>query len=268
MAEQHILDRIAAATRRRLAEEMAAVPPAQLWRAARQQVEATGDAGRRAFEAALARPGVSFICEVKKASPSAGVIAHDFPYLRIADDYAAAGAAALSVLTEPDFFQGDPRYLSEIAAKVPLPALRKDFVVDPYQLYQSRLLGASAVLLIVALLGDRLADYVLIADALGLAALVEVHDEAETELATAAGARVIGVNHRDLRTFTVDLGLSERLRPLIPEDVVLVAESGITTPADVQRLRQIGVDAVLVGETLMKAADKAARLGELAGGSR
>jgi indole-3-glycerol phosphate synthase len=208
------------------------------------------------FAGALARPGLSFICEVKKASPSKGVIAADFPYLEIARDYAAAGADALSVLTEPEFFLGDPGYLREIAAEVGVPVLRKDFVVDPYQIDEARVLGAAAVLLIVALLGPDLPQYVARAHDVGLTALVEVHSAAELDLALSAGALVIGVNHRDLRTFDVDLGLTERLRPAIPPDHLVVAESGVQTAADVRRLKDAGVNALLIGETLMRSNNK------------
>jgi indole-3-glycerol phosphate synthase len=262
---ESILADIVAATRRRLVDEKQSIPPSQMWLMAGETTLAFGREGGAHFETALRVPGVAFICEVKKASPSKGLIAADFPYVAIAREYEAAGAAAISVLTEPDFFQGDKRYLGEIARAVDLPVLRKDFIVDPYQLHQARVLGAAAVLLITSLLGDHLADYLIVAHKLGLAGLVEVHDEAETKLAVDAGARIIGVNHRDLRTFDVDLSLSERLRRLIPEDTVMVAESGIKTADDVRRLADLGVAAVLVGETLMRASDKAAALRALAG---
>jgi indole-3-glycerol phosphate synthase len=259
-----ILDQIAAATRRRVEQEKEAVPPAQMRRLAEDTIAAFSTYGTFAFPTALRAPGLSFICEVKKASPSKGVIAEDFPYLQIARDYEAAGAAAISVLTEPSFFQGRNAYLGEIAEAVHIPVLRKDFIVDPYQLDQSRVLAASAVLLIVSLLGDRLAEFIELSLTLGLAPLVEVHDETEARQALDAGALVIGVNHRDLRTFEVDLALSERIRPLIPADRILVAESGVSTPADVRRMKDIGVDAILVGEALMRAEDKQAFLRELA----
>ena len=216
------------------------------------------------FEQALTAPGVSFICEVKKASPSKGVIAEDFPYLRIAQEYEAAGAAAISVLTEPEYFLGDPRYLQEIAANVKVPVLRKDFVIDPYQLYEAKIWGAQAVLLICALLDtDTLRSYIAIAAELGLSALVEIHDEAEAEQALAAGARVIGINNRDLNTFNVDLNVAARLRKLIPADVITVAESGIKSPDDIRALKDSGIDAALIGESLMRALDKKQFLSEL-----
>ena len=216
------------------------------------------------FEQALAAPGLSFICEVKKASPSKGVIAEDFPYLQIAQEYEAAGAAAISVLTEPDYFLGDPRYLREIAAEVTIPVLRKDFVVDAYQLYEAKIWGARAVLLICALLDtDPLALYIKTAAELGLSALVEIHDEAEAEQALSAGARIVGINNRDLNTFNVDLGAAARLKKRIPAGVITVAESGIKSPDDVRALKDTGIDAVLIGESLMRAPDKKQFLSEL-----
>ena len=211
----------------------------------------------------------AFICEVKKASPSKGLIAADFPYLDIAQAYEEAGAAAISVLTEPFFFLGDDAYLREIASAVSIPLLRKDFVVNEYMLYEAKLLGASAVLLICAILTpEQLAGYIRIADGLGLSCLVEAHDEDEVHMALDAHARVIGVNNRDLHTFTVDLGNSLRLRQLVPQDILFVAESGISGPDDVDKLRQGGVDAILVGETLMRAQDKKAALATLRGKAR
>jgi len=216
------------------------------------------------FENALKTPGLSFICEVKKASPSKGVIAEHFPYLEIARDYENAGASAISVLTEPDYFLGQNKYLAEIAETVKIPVLRKDFIIDEYQIYEARFLGASAVLLIVALLdGETLKRFIKIADSLGLSALVETHGENEVKTALNAGARVIGVNNRDLRTFEVDITLVSRLRPLVPDNVVFVAESGIKTRDDIKALG--GADAVLIGETLMKSTDKKKKLDELRG---
>ncbi|MDR1266509.1 MAG: indole-3-glycerol phosphate synthase TrpC [Propionibacteriaceae bacterium] len=259
-----ILAQIAAATRRRVERDKSTVPPTQMRHIAEQTVAAYGVLGAADFHSALARPGLSFICEVKRASPSKGLIAPDCSPVRVARDYQAAGAAAVSVLTEPDFFLGHDSDLAEVAAAVGLPVLRKDFVVDPYQLDQARVLGASAVLLIAALLEDHLASFVALADRLGLAALVEVHDEAEAATALEAGAQIIGVNHRDLKTFDIDLGLSERLRPLVPADRLFVAESGITGAADVRRLKDLGVDAILVGERLMRADDQMTLLREWA----
>jgi indole-3-glycerol phosphate synthase len=216
------------------------------------------------FEQALTAPGLSFICEVKKASPSKGVIADDFPYLHIAQAYEAAGAAAISVLTEPEYFLGDPRYLQEITAEVKIPVLRKDFVIDAYQLYEAKIWGAQAVLRICALLdADTLARYIKTAAELGLASLVEIHDEAEAEQALAAGARIIGINNRDLKTFNVDLGVTARLKKLIPAGVITAAESGIKSPDDIRALKDTGIDAVLIGESLMRAPDKRQFLAEL-----
>ena len=219
------------------------------------------------FEKALGAPGISFICEVKKASPSKGLIAAEFPYLAIAREYEAAGAAAISCLTEPDFFLGSDEYLREIAAAVKIPVLRKDFTVDPYMIYEAKVLGASAVLLICAILSDEeLLEYGKIARALGLSALVEAHDEREVERALRVEHGIVGVNNRDLKTFTVDCGNSVRLRKMVPDDRLFVSESGIRTAEDIAVLRQNGTDAVLIGETLMRSPDKAAALRELRGG--
>ncbi len=218
------------------------------------------------FENALKTPDIAFICECKKASPSKGLIAPDFPYLQIARDYEAAGADCVSVLTEPKWFLGSDAYLKEIAAAVQLPCLRKDFTVDAYMIYEAKLLGASAVLLIAALLPERqLRDYLAVCDELGLSALVEAHSEEEVYAALNAGARVIGVNNRNLKDFSVDTENSRRLRSLIPRDSLFVSESGVRTAADVQLMREAGADAVLVGETLMRAADKRQKLNELRG---
>jgi len=218
------------------------------------------------FEKTLRSPGVSFICECKKASPSKGLIAPEFPYLDIAREYEAAGADAVSVLTEPKWFLGRDEYLEQIAAAVKIPCLRKDFVVDEYMIDQAKTLGAAAVLLICAILDEpHLRDYIARCDELGLSALVEAHDEAEIETALRAGARIIGVNNRNLKDFSVDTGNSGRLRSLVPDGVLFVAESGVSTAADVAALREAGVDAVLIGEALMRAPDKRAKLAELRG---
>ena len=217
-----------------------------------------------AFEKALSGPDLAFICEVKKASPSKGLIAPEFPYVQIAKDYEAADADAISVLTEPKWFLRSKEYLNEIADAVSVPCLRKDFTVDEYMIWSARARGASAVLLICAILDDaRLRAFRELADELGLSALVEAHEEREVERALKAGARVVGVNNRDLRDFTVDTGNSTRLRSLIPDDVLYVSESGVKTAEDVAQLRAMGADAVLIGETLMRAADKTAKLAEL-----
>jgi len=219
------------------------------------------------FERAIAAPGFSFICEVKKASPSKGIIAADFPYLNIAREYETAGAAAVSVLTEPDYFLGSDQYLREIAAELAIPVLRKDFVIDPYQIYEAKTLGAQAVLLICALLDtDTLEKYIKIAAELGLSSLVEIHDESEAEQAVKAGARIIGINNRDLKTFKVDFAVTARLRSHIPAGILTVAESGITSREDVHALSGLNLDAALVGESLMRAADKKQFLAELKAG--
>lgn len=218
------------------------------------------------FETALSGDDIGFICECKKASPSKGLIAPEFPYLDIAKAYEAAGAACISVLTEPKWFLGRDEYLAEIAETVSIPCIRKDFVVDEYMIYQAKVLGASAVLLICALLDQAaLKHYLTLCDQLGLSALVEAHDERELLRALSAGARIIGVNNRNLRDFTVDLGNAERLRRLAPKEVLFVAESGIQTAEDVAMLRQARVNGVLIGETLMRAADKKTMLAQLRG---
>jgi indole-3-glycerol phosphate synthase len=218
------------------------------------------------FEKALKSETISFICEIKKASPSKGIIAEDFPYLDLAKEYQAAGAAAISVLTEPYFFKGDDRYLREIADQVSIPILRKDFVIDSYMIYQARVLGAKAVLLICAMLNrDTLAEYIAIAHSLGLSALVETHSEEEVEMGLACGAKIIGVNNRDLKTFEIDMTLSGRLKQMVPEDKLFVSESGITSPEDVVRLRKLGADAVLIGEAIMRSSDKRSEILRLRG---
>jgi indole-3-glycerol phosphate synthase len=223
-------------------------------------------AGGTPFKEALSAPGISFICEVKKASPSKGIIAEDFPYLQIAQEYEEAGAAAISVLTEPDFFKGSDDYLRKIAQKVSLPVLRKDFIVDDYQIYEAKVLGAKAILLICALLDEKtLCSFLALAGELKLDALVETHDEAELKKALRCGAEIIGVNNRDLKTFNVDINNSIRLRPLVPPGKIFVAESGINNADDIKALRDGGVDAVLVGEALMRQKDKSAFLRGLCG---
>lgn len=219
------------------------------------------------FEKALAEDGdIHFICECKKASPSKGLIAPDFPYLEIARQYEEAGASAISVLTEPKWFLGSPEYLREIAEEVTVPCLRKDFTVDPYMIYEAKLLGASAILLICAILDTgTLEEYLKVADSLGLSAIVEAHDEAEVASAVSAEARIIGVNNRNLKDFTVDIHNSIRLRSCAPAGTIFVAESGIRTPEDVEILRQNGVNAVLVGEQLMRAGSPKEELNRLRG---
>ena len=216
------------------------------------------------FEKSLRKEGIGFICEVKKASPSKGLIAEDFPYLQIAKDYEMAGAAAISVLTEPEYFLGKDKYLQEIAVAVKTPVLRKDFTVDEYQIYEAKTLGASAVLLICSLLEDETLQHFLnVAHSLGLSVLVEAHDEDEVKRALAAGAKIIGVNNRDLKTFQVDICNSVRLRQMVPSDIVFVSESGIKTAEDISVLRRNGTNAVLIGETLMRSENKRKMLAEL-----
>lgn len=218
------------------------------------------------FEQALRKEGLRFICECKRASPSKGLIAPDFPYLDIARDYEAAGADCISVLTEPAWFLGQDRYLKEIASAVSIPCLRKDFAVDPYMIYQAKILGASAVLLICSILSEsQLQEYLSLSTHLGLSALVEAHDEAEVQTALRAGARIIGVNNRNLKDFSVDPNNSRRLRAMIPRDILFVSESGVRSPEDIAVLREMGADAVLIGETLMRAADRKAALARLRG---
>ena len=248
----NILQEIVTRTKERIEVQKKLLPPDKIIEMSRS-VAISGFS----FEKALKSDDIAFICEIKKASPSKGIIAADFPYLEIAADYETAGAAAISVLTEPYYFKGDDRYLREIAGKVSIPLLRKDFTIDSYMIYEAKLLGASAVLLICVLLnGDILKEYIAIADSLGLSALVETHNEGEVEMALGAGARIIGVNNRDLKTFEIDMTLSERLKKIVPNDKLFISESGITSPEDIERLRELGVNGVLVGETIMRSSDK------------
>jgi indole-3-glycerol phosphate synthase len=269
-----ILDEIAASTRFRVAQAKEALPLSALREAAPALAAApaggqSGPAACLPFEQALAGPELAFICEVKKASPSKGLIAADFPYLEIAGEYEAAGASAVSVLTEPDYFLGSDIYLKEIAAAVKVPVLRKDFIVDEYQIFEAKILGASAALLICALLdAGTLAAFIKTAAALGLSALVEVHNEEEIDMALVAGARLIGINNRDLKTFKVDLAVTGRLRPLVPKGHIVVSESGVHSGDDVRRLADCGIDALLVGESFMRAPDKKAFLGGLRAASQ
>ena len=218
------------------------------------------------FEKALKKDDISFICECKKASPSKGLIAPDFPYLEIAKEYEEAGADCISVLTEPKWFLGSDKYLEEITNEVSIPCIRKDFTVDEYMIYEARILDASAVLLICSILNDdQLEKYMQVCDDLGLSALVETHDEEEIKRAVKIGARIIGVNNRNLKDFSVDTGNSGRLRDMVPNDIIFVSESGIKNADDISALRKAGVDAVLVGEALMREKDKKAKLAELKG---
>jgi indole-3-glycerol phosphate synthase len=222
------------------------------------------DKNHTPFMNALAAPGLSFICEVKKASPSKGVIAEEFPWLEIAKEYEEGGASAISVLTEPEFFLGSDQYLREISAVVKIPTLRKDFIIDKYQIYEAKILGAKAILLICALLKEKtLTDFIAAAKTLALDCLVEIHNEEEAKEALSAGANIIGINNRDLTTFNVDTGLTSRLKNQLPHEILTVAESGIKTADDIRAVKETGVDAVLIGESLMRAADRKAFLKEL-----
>ena len=257
-----ILEEIAARTVQRVAEEKAAVPLSEM----KKRAEALDANTGFPFRKAVSGDEISFICEVKRASPSKGLIAPDFPYLDIARDYERAGASAISCLTEPFWFKGRDEYLAEISNAVKIPVLRKDFTVDEYMIYQAKTLGASAVLLICSILSkEQLSEYLGIAHSLGLSALVEAHDEDEVRTALSVGAGIIGVNNRDLRTFTVDINNSARLRKLVPPEILFVSESGIKTAADIEALRSNGTNAVLIGETLMRSPDKKAALDELRG---
>ena len=257
----NILDQLAEHARQRVEAAKQTVPLAE----AKRQALALPKGDLR-FEKALAKPGLAFICECKKASPSKGLIAPHFPYLQIAKEYEAAGADCISVLTEPKWFLGRDKYLKEIANTVSIPCLRKDFTVDEYMIYEAKVLGASAVLLICSILSEeQIKSYINICDELGLSALVEAHDANEVQTALHAGARVIGVNNRNLKDFSVDTDNSRRLRALIPHNVLFVSESGVSSTEDVAKLREIGADAVLIGETLMRASDKKVKLDELRG---
>ncbi|MEE1312645.1 MAG: indole-3-glycerol phosphate synthase TrpC [Lachnospiraceae bacterium] len=257
-----ILDEIAAKTRIRVEELKRKVSLDEIKAQARTCNKDTG----YPFYQALATEPLSFICEVKKASPSKGVIAEDFPYVQIAREYEEAGASAISCLTEPYYFQGSNQYLTEITQACSIPVLRKDFTIDEYQIYEAKVIGASAVLLICALLDKEIIkQYIEIAEDLGLSALVEAHDEKEVKDAIWAGAKIIGVNNRDLRNFTVDLNNSIQLRKKIPKEILFVSESGIKTAADIQVLKENGTNAVLIGETLMRSKNKKAEILKLNG---
>ncbi len=256
-----ILEKIADKTRERLITIKQEAPLEQVREAALALPK-----GDFPFERALGGEAISFICEVKKASPSKGIIAEEFPYLDIAKEYEEAGASAISVLTEPEFFLGRNSYLQEIAEHVSIPTLRKDFTVDPYQIYEAKTLGASCVLLICALLDTKtLCEYLEIAHHLGLSAIVEAHTKEEVNSALSAGARIVGVNNRNLHTFEVDIATSGRLRALVPQEVLFISESGIRTAEDIAALDQMGVNGVLIGETLMRAPDKKRELAILMG---
>ena len=257
-----ILDKIVEATKVRVAQEKEVETPEAVKAAALALPSDTGFP----FEAALRQQDFNFICEVKKASPSKGIIAEHFPYLDIAKEYEVAGAAAISVLTEPDFFKGDKKYLQEIASTVKIPVLRKDFIIDEYQIYQAKIWGASAILLICACLDvPTLTKFRELADSLGLSSLVEAHDEQEVQMAIDCGARIIGVNNRNLKDFTVDVQNSVRLRNLVQDDVIFVSESGLETPEDIQVLRDNNIGVALMGETFMRSPNKVEKLAYLYG---
>ena len=257
-----ILDKIIEATKIRVAQEKQVESPEAVKAAA---LALTVDTGFP-FEAALRQQDFNFICEVKKASPSKGIIAEHFPYLDIAKEYEVAGAAAISVLTEPDFFKGDKKYLQEIASTVRIPVLRKDFIIDEYQIYQAKVWGASAILLICACLDvPTLIKFRELADSLGLSSLVEAHDEHEVQMAIDCGARIIGVNNRNLKDFTVDVQNSVRLRNLVQDDVIFVSESGLETPEDIQVLRDNNIGVALMGETFIRSPNKVEKLAYLYG---
>ncbi len=257
-----ILDKIVEATKIRVAQEKQVESPEAVKAAALALPSDTGFP----FEAALRQQDFNFICEVKKASPSKGIIAEHFPYLDIAKEYEVAGAAAISVLTEPDFFKGDKKYLQEIASTVKIPVLRKDFIIDEYQIYQAKVWGASAILLICACLDvPTLTKFRELADSLGLSSLVEAHDEVEVQMAIDCGARIIGVNNRNLKDFTVDVQNSVRLRNLVEDDVIFVSESGLETPEDIQVLRDNNIGVALMGETFMRSPNKVEKLAYLYG---
>ena len=257
-----ILDKIIEATKIRVAQEKQVESPEAVKAAALALPSDTGFP----FEAALRQQDFNFICEVKKASPSKGIIAEHFPYLDIAKEYEVAGAAAISVLTEPDFFKGDKKYLQEIASTVKIPVLRKDFIIDEYQIYQAKVWGASAILLICACLDvPTLTKFRELADSLGLSSLVEAHDEQEVQMAIDCGARIIGVNNRNLKDFTVDVQNSVRLRNLVQDDVIFVSESGLETPEDIQVLRDNNIGVALMGETFMRSPNKVEKLAYLYG---
>ncbi|MGN1456968.1 MAG: indole-3-glycerol phosphate synthase TrpC [Acutalibacteraceae bacterium] len=256
-----ILDTLAESTKKRVENEKKTISPEQMKSYALSMPKLNFE-----FEKALRKDDIAFICEVKKASPSKGVISEDFPYVQIARDYETAGASAVSVLTEPEYFKGSAEYLSEISKNINIPIIRKDFTVDEYMIYQARMIGASAVLLICAILDtETIKKYISICDTLGLSALVEAHDEDEIQSALKAGARLIGVNNRNLKDFTVDINNCVNLRKLVPSDVTFVAESGIKSAKDIDVLRQANVNAVLIGETLMRAENKTEMLAQLKG---
>lgn len=258
-----ILDKLSESAKHRVEKEKKIISPEEMKQKALDMPKKNFE-----FEKALRGDDIKFICEVKRASPSKGLIAKDFPYVQIAKEYQDAGANAVSVLTEPEYFMGDNKYVEEIEKNINLPIIRKDFTVDEYMIYQARTIGASAVLLICSILDTKtISEYIKICDTLGLSALVEAHDGEEVKSALDAGARLIGVNNRNLKDFTVDINNCVRLRGLVPQNITFVAESGIKTPDDINTLRQANVNAVLIGETLMRSSDKKKMLARLKGES-
>jgi indole-3-glycerol phosphate synthase len=248
-----ILDEIAERTRLRVMAEKDIISMGVMTSAAEELSANTGFV----FKKALSEPGISVICELKKASPSRGTISKEYPYVELARDYEKLGASAISVLTEPYYFGGNGQHLRRITSEVKIPVLRKDFIIDEYQIYEAKVLGASAVLLICALLDrDTIVRYIEIAKSLGISAIVEAHSEEEVITAVDSDAEIIGINNRDLKTFRVDIGTSTRLREFVPRDRVFVSESGISNSEDIRKLREVGVDAILVGEALMLSSNR------------
>ncbi len=259
MSDKTILDELASFAKYRVSESIKQMPLTDLRREAESLPK-----GLFEFENALKKPGLSFICECKKASPSKGLIAPDFPYLDIAKEYEEAGADCISVLTEPKWFLGADKFLQEIAESVKVPCIRKDFTVDEYMIYEAKVLGAKAVLLICSILEkSQIKEYISICDELGLSALVEAHDEKEIETALDVSARIIGVNNRNLKDFKVDTGNSKRLRNMVPQYIVFVSESGVRSIYDIKAIKDFGADAVLIGEMLMRSPDKKSLLKDL-----
>lgn len=255
-----ILNSIVEAVKLRILKDMEKIPLLEM----KSMAENLNKDTEFPFEKAIKKKDMSFICEIKKASPSKGVIAEAFPYLTIAKEYEDALASCISVLTEPDFFLGSDQYLTQIRQEVSLPLLRKDFIIEPYQIYQSKVIGADCILLICSLLDDKsLIKFMELSEELGLSVLVEAHDEEEVCRAVNCKARMIGVNNRDLKTFQVDINNSIKLRKLVPDNILFIAESGITSAQDIDMLRSANVNGVLIGETLMKTKDKRAMIREL-----
>ena len=260
LIDDYMLEKIVAKTEERLVESKRNKPLSQL----KEEVSKLDINDDFPFKEALKDPEIAISAEVKKASPSKGLIAEDFDYIKIAKDYEQAGASAISVLTESYFFKGSNDYLKEIAENVSIPILRKDFTIDEYMIWEAKSLGASAILLIVSILEDvQLKKYLDLAHDLGLSAIVETHDANEIRTAIDAGAEIIGVNNRNLADFTVDIENSINLRRLVSDDIIFISESGIKTAEDVRRLKENNVDAVLIGETLMRSNDKKAMIEEL-----